>query len=135
MNAYERDRALMESLGLTTSGFERGWTDLGTVTVQEAEPDGEYGPRPASTVRVEVCAMPAQFWRFTVTRPKDGAETLPDGTVVGVYEPLEVREVTTGSGAFSTYWPVAKRLAEHMLDVASPVGVDSEQGGRGWLIR
>lgn len=118
-DAYEHngDRALMESLGLRTTDFGRGWTDLGIVTVQEAEPDGEYGSRPAATVKVEVSAMPAQFWRFTVSRPRDDAETLPDGTVRGIYEPIEVRIITTGSGSFGTYWPMAKLMAEHCLSV------------------
>lgn len=116
-DAYESDRALLESLGLRTQDFGRDWTDLGTVTVEEAEPRNEYGPRPAATVRVEVAALPAQFWRFTVTRPRDESETLPDGRVRGIYEPVETRVVTTGSGNFGEYWPAAKMIAQHVLDV------------------
>jgi hypothetical protein len=116
-SAYADDVALMEKLGLRTTDFGREWTDLGTVTVQEAEPNDEYGPRPASTVKVEVSAMPAQFWRFTVTRPKDDAEVTADGKVRGIYEPLEIRVITTGSGSFTRYWPVAEMMAEHCLDV------------------
>lgn len=116
-DAYDADLKALADLGLRTTDFDYVWTDLGTVTVQEAEPDGEYGPRPAATVKVEVSAMPAQFWRFTVTRPRDEADTLPGGRVVGVYEPVQVRVVTTGSGRFTDYWPVARMLAENMLEV------------------
>lgn len=124
VDAYESDRPLMESLGLRTVVFDRGWTDLGTVTVEKAEPRGEFGPRPASTVRVEVLALPAQFWRFTVTRPRDACETV-DGEVRGIYEPLEVLTVTTGSGSFAEYWPVATMIANHVLDVEVGTGEDT----------
>jgi hypothetical protein len=124
MRAYSWDEPLMRVLGLRTTGFEREWTDLGTVTVEEAEPEGEYGPRPAATVKVEVLALPAQFWRFTVTRPRDEAETV-DGEVRGIYEPVEIRVITTGSGSFSEYWPSARLVASHCLNVE--VVVDAEQ--------
>lgn len=117
LGAYSSDEALLQSLGLRTTDFGGGWTNLGTVVVEEAEPDGEFGPRPASTVRVEVQALPAQFWRFTVIRPRDACETLPDGSVRGTYEPLEVRVVTTGSGTFTEYWAVAAMVAHHLLDI------------------
>lgn len=113
--SHNGDDRLLSSLGLRTEGFERGWTDLGTVTVHEAEPDGEFGPLPATTVRVFVSAVPAQFWKFEITRPRDDAETI-NGEVRGLYEPLERITVQTGSGGFGLYWPTAKMIAEHMLD-------------------
>lgn len=115
-DAYAQDVALMQQLGLRTDNFGRDWTHLGTVTVDEAEPEDRFGPRPASTVRVEVAALPAQFWRFTVTRPRDECETV-DGEVRGIYEPVEVRVITTGSGRFGEYWPVARMVAQHVLSV------------------
>jgi hypothetical protein len=120
---YNGDKALMEQLGLRTWNFERKWTDLGTVTVQEAEPDGEYGPRPAATVKVEVSALPAQFFRFTVTRPRDESEVV-DGKVRGIYEPLERFVLRTGSGGFSKFWPMAKAVAEDMLTIDRDDGAD-----------
>lgn len=114
--ANDGDVGLLISLGLRTTDFQREFTDLGTVIVEEAEPDGEYGPKPASTVKVEVAAMPAQFWRFTVTRPQDNSE-LVNGKVRGIYEPVEIFILSTGSGRFSEYWPIAKRVAENMLDI------------------
>lgn len=117
MDAYPKDQALMESLGLRTGGYGRDWNDLGTVVRDKGNPHGEYGPKPPTTIKVEVAALPAKFWRFTVTRPRDAAETLPDGTVRGVYEPVEVRVITTGSGAFTDYWPTVELIADHMLDV------------------
>jgi hypothetical protein len=116
---HNGDHELLESLGLRTWNFERAWTPLGTVVVQDAEPDGEYGPRPATTVDVAVSALPAQFWRFTITRPRDDCETV-NGKVRGIYTPLEHFVMTTGSGAFGTYWPMAKALAKHMINVETP---------------
>lgn len=135
---HNGDRALMESLGLKVDDFGRDWTDLGTVIVSEAE-DAGFGPKPASTVKVEVTALPAQFWRFTITRPRDEIEDIPDdappvpheqgsvgaGRWRAVYEPVEVFEMRTGSGAFSTYWPAADLFAQHMLVVA-PASRDSQ---------
>ena len=126
-SAYISDRALLESLGLKVDGFGRDWTDLGTVEVREADTENEYdcltGPRPAATVKVEVSAMPAQFFRFTITRPQDfvmdDAEA-PRG-FRAVYEPVEVFEMSTGSGNFSAYWPMAKAIAENMLSVVPVV--------------
>jgi hypothetical protein len=114
--SYHEDAALMAKLGLKTGPFGRDWTDLGTVIVQEAEPDGQYGPRPESTVKVEVSAMPAQFWKFTIIRPKDDAKTV-NGKVIGIYEPLEKFVVRTGSGSFSQYWPTAEMIAHNTMCV------------------
>lgn len=111
---HNGDHDLLASLGLKTDDFGREWTPLGTVVVQEAEPNGEFGPRPAATVDVEVSALPAQWWRFTISRPRDDSETV-DGEVRGIYEPLERFVMTTASGGFTTYWPIAKLIAEHML--------------------
>lgn len=120
-DAYSGDKGLMASLGLRTWGFKHEWTDLGTVVVEEADTENEYncptGPRPAATVKVEVSAMPAQFWCFTVTRPRDEVKHLDDGSWHSVYEPVERFEVKTGSGSFSEYWPMAKALAQHTLTV------------------
>lgn len=123
--AYEHngDLALLQELGISTGPFGREWTDLGTVTVQEAETTNEYhcrtGPRPAAVVKVEVVAYPAQFWRFTVTRPRDETENDPEAPngFRSVYEPVEVFEITTGSGGFSDYWPIAKAVAQNMVNV------------------
>lgn len=102
--AYEHngDRALMESLGLKTTGFGRDHTDIGTVVVEEAR-----GGKPAATVKVEVTALPAQFFRFTVTRPCDDG----DGTTA------EVFVIRTGTGGFSEYWPMAREIARNMVNV------------------
>lgn len=117
-HAYEHngDRALLESLGLRTTNFQRKWTELGTVVVREADPLHCFGPHPETTIKVEVLACPAQFWRFTIIRPKDDAETI-DGKVRGIYFPLERQVINTGSGSFVDYWPIAKLVAEHMFDI------------------
>lgn len=122
--AYERDRTLMRSLGLKLSGYGRERTELGTVTIFPAEPNGPYGPRPATKVKVAVVAMPAQFWHFTVSRPRDEIEEdlpQPDAYTKSnwraVYEPVEVFEISTGSGAFSEYWPMVKAVANHCFEV------------------
>ena len=113
-DAYGKDAEALRLLGLKTNGFGRDWTDLGTVVVEEADPDGEYGPRPAATVKVEVSSMPVLFWRFTITRPRDESTTV-DGKVVGVYEPLEKFVMSTGSGTFCEYYPMAEMVAMNMV--------------------
>lgn len=129
-DAYEHngDRVLLESLGLRTTGFGRDFTDLGTVVLEEAKEQTYGNPEetkvcPATTIKVEVGALPAQFWRFTITRPRDEVEELPGKDERGrdrwrsVCEPAEVFVMTTGSGGFGTYWPMAKLIARHMADV------------------
>lgn len=117
MTAYSHngDAELMRSLGLATA-FGRDWTNLGIVTVEEAEPEGEFGPRPAALIEVEASAMPAQFWRFTIVRPRDDAETV-GGKVRGVYAPMERFILSTGSGGFGDYWPMAQAVARNMATV------------------
>jgi hypothetical protein len=140
---HNGDRDLLLSLGLKADNFGRDWTDLGTVIVSEAEPDGEFGPKPASTIKVEVSAYPAQFWRFTITTPRDECEDIPDDAPPqpheqgnsaykrwrAVYEPVEVYRVRTGSGGFSRYWPMAREIAEHMVIVErlAPASRDSRR--------
>lgn len=122
---HNGDRALMAELGLRTDGFDSEFTPLGTVVVEEAEPDGQFGPRPAVEVAVEVSALPAQFFRFTIRRPRDEVEDLPEGETDphtghgwrGVYEPVEVFVMTTGSGGFGDYWPIAKAVAQNMVNI------------------
>jgi hypothetical protein len=117
---HNGDDELLRKLGLLTSAHRRaedGFIDLGTVTVAEGK-DEEYGARkPPATVRVEVASMPAQFWRFTVERPRDATEELGGGKWRAVYEPVERFVVRTGSGGFGEFWPLAERLALHWFTV------------------
>jgi len=93
---YGEDLPLARRLGLNlTVDFARKWTTLGEVLV--ADNDAE--------IKIEACAMPAQFWRFTVRREDEdegGTETLL---------------VKTGSGSLRKYWPMAEAIASNMLDV------------------
>lgn len=109
---HNGDRDLMLSLGLRVDNFARGWTALGTVVVVPAEQE-----RPAATVEVEVLALPAQAWRFTITRPRDAVEDLPDGGWRAVYEPLERFVMNTGTGGFGEFWPTARMVALHWLTI------------------
>lgn len=111
---HSGDEELLGSLGLLTRADGPGWHDLGTATIQEAEMV-EGVRRPAATVQVEVMALPAQFWRFTITRPRDETEELGGGKWRPVYEPVERCVLETGSGAFSGYWPTAQLFAKNML--------------------
>lgn len=96
MDAYTEDVGLLRDLGLATGGFGYDWTDLGTVSLFAT-----------TTINVEVAAQPAQFWRFTVTRPADTVDPEPD----------EVLVVSTGSGPLSDYWPSVVLIATNMLAV------------------
>ena len=100
---HNGDHELLGSLGLRQHGFDRDWTALGTVTL----PNG--AKTPAATVEVEVCALPAQFWRFTITRPRWDEDSDSYHTERSV--------MTTGSGGFSDFWPHAKLIAENMVRV------------------
>ena len=127
---HNGDFELLTSLGLKTWGFRRDWTDLGTIVLLPAE-DNEFGHKPETTIKVEVCAYPAQFWRFTITRPRDEVRDLdpdePDhpyqqgnrerGRWIAAYEPVEQFVMTTGSGGFTNYWDTAKQIAGHWVDV------------------
>lgn len=121
---HNGDAKLLASLGLRTTGFTLGErTDLGTVEIYPAETSNPYdcltGPRPATTVRCEVTALPAQFFRFTITRPRD--ETIDDESARlgwrSVYEPCDLYEINTGTGGFTDFWPSVKLIAEHMISV------------------
>lgn len=116
--SHNGDFDLMQSLGLKTN-FDREWTDVGTVTVEEAR-DNEYGPDsiPAATVKVEVSAMPAQFFRFTVNTTENVIDEEPYGDFhfTSRYEPRRY-VLKTGSGSFTEYWAVAKMMAQNMLTV------------------
>lgn len=125
---HNGDRDLMASLGLRPGVLRAGeWTDLGTVTLRAAEEQTYGNPEetklcPATTVKVEVCAYPAQFWRFTITRPQDQTEHYgKDERGIdlwrAIYEPVERFVMTTGSGGFSNYWETAKAVAENMVNV------------------
>ena len=93
-----QDVPLVQRLGLNLFGGKREFVDIGTV-------DLGRGTR----IKVEVCCLPAQFWRFTITRrsEKDDRETNPTETFV----------MTTGSGSLSTYWPIAEMVSTNMLTV------------------
>lgn len=127
--SHNGDHAFMVNLGLRADGYAlHEWTDLGTVIVEEADPEGEYGPRPSTSVRVEVYAAPAQFYRFTILRPRDDIETLPDGTVRAIYESRERMVLTTGTGGFQEFWAAAVLLAGNMLGVTEWGSETPEEG-------
>lgn len=94
---YLEDVPLAEELGLQWSGPgkdffapDRGWRDLGMVEVDEGE---------GGLVKVEVTAMPAMFWRFTIE--SQGRTTV----------------LSTGSGTLRDYWPIAEQFAMGMLAI------------------
>lgn len=97
------DEVALAMLGLRTTGFTRDWTTLGTVVIHDRTPV-------ATTVKVEVAALPAQFWRFTVRRPAD-----KDGPVEA-----ESLVITTGSGRFTDYWPSVCLVADNCLHIDGP---------------
>lgn len=121
---HNGDGKLLATLGLRTSGSGPAWVDLGTVEVAPASASNPYdcltGPCPASTVKVEVCAMPSMFWRFTITRSRDEVvddESAPRGWRA-VYEPCQVYEMRTGTGSFGEFWPTAEMLAQHWFSIS-----------------
>jgi hypothetical protein len=88
---YDRDRALLEELGLDTMRMVgREWLDLGTAKVADAQ------------VKIEAIALPAMFFRFTITGLEDRVGSA--GIVL-----------KTGSGAIYNFWPIVKTFAENMI--------------------
>lgn len=103
---HNGDRRLAKSLGLTNvdnwGWREGGWIYLGTAT---SDPD----VNPGWAIEVEVVAMPAQFWRFTV-------RSFNDVEVAGEWEKqLQVIRFSTGSGGLGEYYPVASMFATNRL--------------------
>lgn len=107
---YDYDVEPMRALGLDVKAATKfsEYTDFGTVVLHERDAEG-----PKTTIKVEMMPMPAQFWRFTVTRPRDAV--LPDGALE-----RERLVVTTGSGAFRDFWPMAVAIAENCLNHTEP---------------
>lgn len=93
---YTKDRPLFAKLGLKTFAWghndpltgDSNWHDVGTVELDSA------------SVRIEVCCLPAQFYRFTI-EPK--------------IEDVQHAVLTTGSGGLSDFWPAIELWAEGML--------------------
>jgi hypothetical protein len=136
VNAYTHngDRELMRSLGLRTTGFGREWTELGTTVVvpaADARPGEEkqFPARPAHTVKVEVSAFPAMFWRFTIFRTVEEVVEDGDGSAGSEWHTVlhpETIELCTGSGGFYTYWPTAEAIARNHMSIRP---VEPERGG------
>lgn len=83
------------------------YVDMGTVDLRYPDEDEPY-----ARVKVEVWAMPAQFYRFTI-------DILRGDGRGGV--------IDTGSGGLSTYWPTVKMIAEGMIDF-TPAALPTESG-------
>lgn len=99
------DRALWEVLGLRYCGADDdGWQDLGVTSAPTS------ADRPGAEVRVELCQMPARFWRFTISP---------------LIEDVKPVVLSTGSGALSDFWPTVELFAGGMLVVERAKG-----GGR-----
>ena len=78
------------AFGKVTNGYE----DAGTVQL------------PTGRVKVEICALPAQFYRFTCTHFSEG-EGYPESTTT----------IETGSGSLGENWPIAEKIATGMVEV------------------
>jgi len=94
---YKRDLPLFEKLRLTPfTDAPRGWSDVGVVETDRA------------SVKIEVSALPAQFWRFTITAR---------------IEDVQPGVIRTGSGALSDYWPTVELVINGTLQF-EPEGGD-----------
>lgn len=109
---HNGDRELAESLGLTDwqktwEWRDGGWIYLGTITSPtEEDPSCNV---PGWAIEVEVVALPAQFWRFTVSNSR---EVQVDGE--WTYEPQTFR-FSTGSGGLGEFLQVATMFANNVL--------------------
>jgi hypothetical protein len=95
-SAYPGDRELLDRLGLKTDGYPFSeWMELGRVDF-----DNE------ATVDVFVLALPAQSWDFVITRPDEDGER------------SESFKLSTGTGKFTEFWPMAAMLATNCVSVS-----------------
>lgn len=88
---YDEDRPLFKDLGLKPFGFldlRSEWHECGVVKLDSAH------------IKVEVCCMPAQFWRFTI-----------EGNIQDVRSGV----LSTGSGTLTEYWPSVLHWANGCL--------------------
>jgi hypothetical protein len=90
-SAYPGDRELLDRLGLKTYGYPFSeLMKLGQVVF-----DNE------AKVDVFVLALPAQSWNFVITRPDE-----------------ESFKLSTGTGKFTEFWPMAAMLATNCVSVS-----------------
>ena len=102
VRTYQDDLPLFKKLGLTPFSFskkENGskWVSVGTVKLSEDNTQG------CSVVDLYVMGLPAQFWKANIYD----------------HESNKKYTVTTGSGAFSNYWPIFEKMATNMVVVES----------------
>jgi hypothetical protein len=103
---HNGDRALAKDLGLTDWQTTWEWRAGGWIYLGIVKSDVEEEPW---EIDVEVVALPAQFWRFTVRRRVD---VEVDG--VWEYEPQTIR-FSTDSGGLGEFFPVAKMFATNTI--------------------
>jgi hypothetical protein len=102
-SARKDDVDLLRSLGLRA--FERVGHAV-QIELGRAKPIPEA---PEATIDVAVTCMPSQFWQFTVRRHERG---------------YPAWRITTGSGDFAKFWPIAVGLASGMFSVVPIPHVD-----------
>jgi len=90
-STYSSDMALFKSLGLTP---------FSNIPINKDYFVGEFKFDNGSVVKITVCPMPAQFWKFEVY----------------IAERKKTILISTGSGALCNFWCVTRLLATDMLD-------------------
>lgn len=112
---YAEDRDFLLEHGLRPGNVNREWTEVGTITRNDVDDEGQFD-EPAWSIKIEASALPAKFWRFTITRPRYLSESKS-------YE-METLVLGTGSGKLVDYWPTALNFAWNMLSVNDPEDLD-----------
>ena len=93
VGACYQDEDLMRRLGLKTTGYKRADRHIGTVRLGLNRAD------------VEVSAIPALGWRFTIHR----------------WDTKQPLVVSTGTGPFTMYWPFIELLLSRDLETPESV--------------
>lgn len=96
IRVYGKDAELWAELGLPRRAAANEWVDLGTVEHRPGGPDEKVW----AEIRIEACAMPARFWRFTIE---------------GAIEDVHPITLETGSGTLSDFWPTVLLFAGGLL--------------------
>ena len=89
---YDWDKKLFSELGLEMFSIDdQEWHEIGEHKLPEHD---------QASIKVSVCCMPAQFWKFEI-QTEEG----------------ERYKVQTGSGSLTTYWESIKLIAQNMMVV------------------
>lgn len=104
---YGTDIKLLQELGL------KRWTGKTGVEIHLGDVypyRDEESPQGDTVISVFVIPLPAQAYRFEITKPSE----------MEGHEGMETVTMRTGTGQLATFWPLAMSVATSMIEVSAP---------------